>query len=359
MKVGVVYEDFLGSGGYPRDIRWLSTFMAKNRIHVTVFTHINNKKSVLTELENGVEVVPFRELSSRKLDIIHIFGMFLPKQLLILVKVINKPLVISPMGHLMPFHLQRKAIKKAIYLRITSYLFKKVNWYHVFSPVEADSVYKYMGKYVNTFEAGLGVFPLPPDVEVKYLNNYKNEPLNILFFGRNDIYQKGIDILMKGFTKALRLGANATLTISGKPWGNSKKYLSGFINKENISDKVKILGPIEENAKWQLISNADYLIFLSRWDGPPRPIREAIAVGTPVIVSPETNMGHLVSKYKAGIEVPLNVEKVAQTITTLSKDRSIITEHRAGVIKLRERLDWFRVAEDYIRGYEQVLKSWK
>ena len=270
------------------------------------------------------------------------------------------PLVISPLGHLMPLHLHRKPLRKNIYLKLIKPLLKKVNYFHVFSPLEADSVYKYLGKRANIFEAGLGVFPLPPDVEVKHSKtHHKNKSLNLLFFGRNDIYQKGIDILLKGFTKAIRLGANATLTISGKPWGNSRKYISDFVNQKNIGDKVRLLGPIEENAKWQLLFNADYLIFLSRWDGPPRPIREAIAVGTPVIVSPETNMGHLVSKYKAGIEVPLNVEKVAQTIITLSKDRSMITEHSAGVIKLRERLDWFRVAEDYIQGYEQVLKSWK
>lgn len=260
----------------------------------------------------------------------------------------------------MTFHLRRKPIKKAIYLKAIKPILRKVHCFHVFSAVEGDSVYRYLGRRVHTFEAGLGVFPLPSGVELNGERQLcKNGPVNLLFFGRNDVYQKGIDLLLEGFAKAVKRGANASLTIAGQPWGNSEQYIRKFIEKEGLSGQVRLLGPVEEAMKWKLLSGADYLVFLSRWDGPPRPIREAIAVGTPVIVSPETNMGHLVSEFNAGIEVPLNAEEVAQAIILVSRDRSRLAEHNAGVLKLRERLDWSRVAEDYIRGYEQVLAGWR
>ena len=357
MRVAVIYVYALAGGGYPRDIRWLASALHSVGVSVTLFARPG---VVAEELTEDVCVKPLEQCELDSVDLYHIFGIFIPMHLRILYRVLDKPVVVSTMGHLMPFHLRRKAVKKAIYLKAVKPILKKVHWFHVFSPVEADSIYRYLGREVQTFEAGLGVFPVPSDVELNLKEKIcDNRSVNLLFFGRNDVYQKGIDILLEGFAKAVKWGASVTLTIAGQPWGNSERYIREFIEKEGLGEQVRVLGRVEEKMKWKLLSNADYLVFLSRWDGPPRPIREAIAVGTPVIVSPETNMGHLVSEFGAGIQVPLNAKEVARTIISVTQDRSKLAEHRIGVLKLHERLDWSRVAEDYIRGYEQVLESWK
>ena len=358
MKIGCIYKDALGGGGYPRDVRWLAYALANLGAHVTLFCQEPGDEAVTEGLSRDVYIESFDNISSVKADIYHVFGIFMPGQLWRVRHVLDRPLIVSPMGHLMPFHLKHKAFKKAVYLQVVKPLLKRVRWFHVFSGVEANSVHHYLGNQVSTFEAGLGVFPPPSKVEFKK-ETLKHDALHLLFFGRNDIFQKGIDILLQGFARAIRGGSGAFLTIAGQPWLDSERYIRTFIKKNHLGERIHVLGPVDENTKWRLLGESDYLIFLSRWDGPPRPIREAIAVGTPVIVSPETNMGHLVSGFKAGIEVRLDPEEVARAILRVEADRSMWIEHRTGVLRLRERLDWSRVAEEYLRGYEQVLNSWK
>jgi len=361
MKIALIYRDALGGGGYPRDVRWLATALANHGLDVTLFCgSLEEERRNMDGLTDVVRIENIENIISANADVYHVFGIFIVSQVWQLYRLLRGATIVSPMGHLMPFHLRRKAVKKAIYLKIIKPVLKKVRWFHVFSSVEADSVYRYLGRDIQTFEAGLGVFPLPESIAINRRDRVHNDDsINLLFFGRNDVYQKGIDILLQGFAKAVKQGANVTLTIAGQPWGNSERFIRNFIEKERLGSWVRVIGPVEEIVKWKLLQKADYLVFLSRWDGPPRPIREAISVGTPVIVSPETNMGHLVSEFNAGIEVSLNAEKVAQAIIAVSQDPSKQAEHRAGVVKLRERLDWSRVAEDYIRGYEQVLARWR
>lgn len=358
MKISYIYKDALGGGGYPRDVRWLASALANLDTHVTLFCQEPADEAVTEGLSRDVCIDSFDNIRSVKADIYHVFGIFMPGQLWRVRQVLDRPLVVSPMGHLMPFHLKRKGFKKAVYLHVVKPLLKRVHWFHVFSGVEANSVNQYLGNQVSTFEAGLGVFPPPSNVEFKK-ETPNSDKLRLLFFGRNDIFQKGIDILLQGFAHAVRHGAEAMLTIAGQPWGDSDRYIRTFIERKHLGRRIRVLGPVDEDTKWKLLGEADYLVFLSRWDGPPRPIREAIAVGTPVIVSPETNMGHLVAAFKAGVEVRLHPEEVARAILRVEADRSMWIEHRRGVLRLCERLDWSCVAEDYLRGYEKVLASWK
>lgn len=351
----MIYKDSLKGGGYPRDIRWLAAALTARDVSVTLFSE-ECKDGVTEGLTDSVRIEPLESLGRGEVDLYHFFGIFIPDQLWMLRKVLGKRVVVSPMGHLMPYHLRWKAPKKRLYLQMVRPLLRRVKWFHVFSGQEEIGIREYLGNKILTFEAGLGIFPaLGKVAKAESMERKQDACLELLFFGRNDVYQKGIDILLEGFALAFRDGINARLTIAGQPWMDSERYMKLFIEDNRLEDRIQVLGSVDEEMKRRLMAKADYLVFLSRWDGPPRPIREAIAVGTPVIVSPETNMGSLVQEYEAGLQVQLKPEEVATAISRVAADRKLSKSHRDGVIRLRERLDWRRVAQDYIRGYEQVM----
>jgi glycosyltransferase involved in cell wall biosynthesis len=95
---------------------------------------------------------------------------------------------------------------------------------------------------------------------------------------------------------------------------------------------------------------------LSRWDGPPRPIRDAIALGTPVIVSRETTLGGLVDTAGAGRQVNLDVHNVAAALLE-TRDDATIKLWSNGAHALRGDLTWDRVAERYVSGYRLAAES--
>ncbi len=351
MKIGLVYQDCLGGGGYPRDVRWLASALSACGLEVTIFT----REGLATEgLDSNVRIELLGKVGQKGVDIYHFFGIFLPQQLMFIRKVLDRAVVVSPMGHLMPYYLTRKSLRKTAYLQVIKPLLRQVRWFHSFAPPETESIRRYLGKDVRVFEGSLGVFPVPDGIS-KHSPPKETSGLNLLFFGRNDVYQKGIDVLLEGFAIARQEGGSATLTIAGRPFGESERYIRVFIEEYGLGGGVRYVGAVDEEEKYRLLAEADYLVFLSRWDGPPRPIREAIAVGTPVIVSPETNMGAMVDEYQAGLNVPLNPKSIAEAIARVSGSSELRERHREGAARLRERLKWKRVAQDYIEGYKQVL----
>jgi glycosyltransferase involved in cell wall biosynthesis len=204
IKVGLVYRDVLGSGGYPRDVRWLASALTSCGVAVTLF----GRAGTVTEgLTDSVRVEPLERLTRSDVDLYHFFGIFIPEQVWALQKVLHKRVVVSPMGHLMPYHLRRKALKKKVYLRVAKVLLRRVKWFHAFGSPEVSSIRRYLSDNVLTFEASLGVFPVPVAIaEAEWRKMERTDGADLLFFGRNDVYQKGIDILLEGFARAVRRG---------------------------------------------------------------------------------------------------------------------------------------------------------
>lgn len=226
---------------------------------------------------------------------------------------------------------------------------------HVFSAAERSGLRRHLGD-VPSFEASLGVFPLgsmgrSPGVEAVWAHGDY-----LLFFGRNDVYQKGIDRLLEAYAAAVRGGIRLQLLIAGAALGSSVGLVESLVTRLGLKDRVTILGEVDEPTKWALLRGARALVFLSRWDGPPRPIREALSVGTPVIVSHGTNLADLVSRSGAGVGVESGREAVTAALLQ-AEDEQVVTRWRRGVPGLRESLDWDRVVDSYLDGYRSALEA--
>lgn len=363
MKIALVYPHILGSGGYPRDFRWLAGHLEGQGAKVTVFAENPESLTNLTDgLSPGVTVDQFAKNANRELkqleafDVVHFVGFFFPTYLSYLRRLRKPVIVLSTLGHLMPLHLQVKRLKKALFIKTAGrFIASRVLSFHVFSKTEAMSL-SIFGKEPKYFIAPLGVYPSGASFAHLEREPRNNEEFSLLFFGRNDVMQKGIDLLLHSFAMAVKnIPHGITLTIAGRPWKNSEAQIYSLINQLGIQNHIKVLGSVNEETKNRLLVQHDYLCFLSRWDGPPRPVREAIALGTPVIVSYETNMGKLVADAGAGVSVSLEVKCVAEVLKAVKGDRSLVYRHREGARILANRLSWDKVARIFIAAYEDLV----
>ena len=349
MKVGFLYLDALGSGGYPKDVRWLAGHLAERGAAVSLVTTAGPRRDALDK----VEVISPGELDrlSSTLDVLHIWGVFLPNQFWMSRRILRKVrLVVSPMGHLIKPHIRRRWWKKVPYLQVMRPIFAR--WQavaHLFSAIEREGARRYL-RSVAEFEASLGIFP-PPERAVRPTGHAGDF---ILFLGRNDVYQKGIDLLLSGYAAAAEQGLQLPLKIAGQSAGNSEAFLQRAIETLGLAKRVELLGEVSEEDKWRLLAEARCLAFFSRWDGPPRPIREAIAVGTPVLVTPGTNLAGVVAASGAGLAVAFNRSEVAKGLLKSAND-STTRAWIEGALRLRDDLSWPRVAQTYLDGYEFVV----
>ncbi len=92
--------------------------------------------------------------------------------------------------------------------------------------------------------------------------------------------QKGWDRLLEMFVS---VDADAHLTILGD--GEDRPLVQEAIKALGLSDRVTLAGYVAE--PWGYFSGADALLLTSRWEGMPNVALEALAVGVPVIATPE------------------------------------------------------------------------
>jgi glycosyltransferase involved in cell wall biosynthesis len=92
--------------------------------------------------------------------------------------------------------------------------------------------------------------------------------------------QKGFDRLIDVMDQ---LPADSHLTILGD--GPERTQLEGLIQRKALSERVSLRGFVADPAPW--IAGADAFVMPSRFEGMPNAALEALALGTPVIATPE------------------------------------------------------------------------
>ena len=114
----------------------------------------------------------------------------------------------------------------------------------------------------------------------------------LLFLGRIN-WKKGLDRLIE----AMRLMPEARLIIAGN---DEENYRASLPQAEN----VRFVGTVSGEAKDQLLRGAAALVLPSYSENFGNAVLEAMAVGTPVVVTPEVGLAAEVERSGAGVVTP-------------------------------------------------------
>jgi glycosyltransferase involved in cell wall biosynthesis len=319
--IALCYSHALGEGGYPRDLRWLATALYELGLPVALCTNPRGEQT-REGLHPSIPIWDLDCLKERAESIYcaHFFGIFIPNQMKCMeaLREIGVPLIVSPWAQLLPLALEKSKWKKKLFLARYSGLFRKVSAWSVFSETEWRSVKECFGNVLGErVFGGLGHYP---EARIQASNPPRelSSRFEILFFGRCDIWQKGIDILLESYSV---LGAicdlhriqRPVLTIAGNSFGKSESHIGKRIRDFPTGDVVRLRN-IDEEEIDQLFLKSDLFVYLSRFDGPPRPVRRAIERGVPVLVSLESNMSEEIALLTAGTTTTLRPDAVAARI---------------------------------------------
>lgn len=129
---------------------------------------------------------------------------------------------------------------------------------------------------------------------------------------------KGIDVLLS----AMHALPDAVLLIAGpslalKASGDEATRLSRIIDREALSDRVWLLGPVPPDVAMQLLAAADVLAVPSHLESLNKVCVEAAAVGTPFVVTATTGISHWARQADTGVVVPPgNPARLAEGLRT-------------------------------------------
>jgi glycosyltransferase involved in cell wall biosynthesis len=177
----------------------------------------------------------------------------------------------------------------------------------------------------------------------------------ILYLGR--IHQiKGLDLLVKAFTRSIKEMDRVKLVITG-PDDGFLGVLEKLVRELAIEEKVLLTGPLHGEERLTAYVDADVYILPSFYEAFGLTVLEAMACGKPVIVTDRCGLADVVNN-ETGLVVPYDEEPLSQALIKLLSDEHLRQEFGAsGKLLVREKFNWERITEQLERIYEQVLRG--
>ena len=130
---------------------------------------------------------------------------------------------------------------------------------------------------------------------------------------------KGFDVALRALCQSLGEGLDARLTILGD--GPERQALAGLVAELGIAAHVHLSGSVAEDEVRRTLQGADVFLLPSHAEPLGVVVMEAMALGTPVIVTGAGGVTEIVTDGHDGLIVPPgDPAGLAQAITALARD---------------------------------------
>ncbi len=305
-----------------------------------------------------------RRLQDVAPDLVHVHGAFNLDNLRVPM-LYRCPVVSSPHGSFHPAALaeRRPALKRA-YLVMERWLLRHhPRLFHVLSPAERDQLEALLpGSPSYCVPQGPSTLvPVSRDPAGSHDQGVRRPPgASLLFVGRLDVFTKGLDILLDAFAAAVRRtgGHDMRLVLAGPDVKGSRRWLERRVAQLGVQDKVEFTGALSGQQVGQKLAEADIYVQVSRSEGFPLSVVEAMLANKPAVLSTAT--GVVSYPEVAGLPhiqvVPVGSPDTATALLEAAKRLPELTEAAHACRDLVEDFfSWDRVARLHLEQYARLV----
>jgi glycosyltransferase involved in cell wall biosynthesis len=378
LNVTETYAPFLEFGGPPVKVRALSEGLARRGHTVGVLTadwgfekRLQNEGGKITaerspfgwrNNENGVQAIylptwfRYRALSwnpavkrycrarLQNFDVVHIFGLYdlLGPAVAGACRVRKIPYVLEPIGMFVP--IVRNFLLKAFYHFVWGRrLFEGASAVVATSDQEVKELAAGgvpPGKIVlrrNGVEIP-GSWPEPG--AFRRTHGISQDAKLILFLGRLSA-KKSPDLLLQAFAKlpAELEGKPLQLVFAGPDEGGMTAQLEQMASQLGVRTRIQFVGAIFGGNKWAAYRDADVFVLPSQNENFGNTAAEAVAAGTPVIVTEQCGIAPLLAN-EAGLAVRHDSAALSEALGRILGTKETRAKLEAGCAKVTSRLGW-------------------
>ncbi|HTQ79454.1 MAG TPA: glycosyltransferase [Thermoanaerobaculia bacterium] len=174
----------------------------------------------------------------------------------------------------------------------------------------------------------------------------------LLFLGRVN-WKKGLDRLIP----ALAALPEATLAIAGNDEEGYQAHLLKLARQHGVEARVLFLGSVHGADKAALLYGATVLVLPSYSENFGNSVLEAMAVGTPVAVTPEVGLAGVIAESGAGIVTPGDPESLGAALRQLLADPAQLERRGRQGARAAQRFSWPTVAARMEAVYAALARS--
>ncbi len=271
----------------------------------------------------------------------------------------GKVFVVRPCGMLDPYSLRQKRLKKRIALLLGyKAMLDRASFLHTLNADEA--------RLIEPLRLRCPLRVIPNGV---FPDEFRNLPARggfrstqpadtlgerpfILFLSRLH-HKKGLDYLADSFAVVSRELPDARLGVAGPDEGAREAFLTQ-IARLGLTDRVLLTGPLYGGQKIAAMVDASCFCLPSRQEGFSVAITEAMACGTPVVISEDCHFPE-VTEVGAGFVLPLDAARFGQAlIDALGNETRAREMGQAGRSLVLSRYTWPAIARQTIEAYQKA-----
>ena len=169
--------------------------------------------------------------------------------------------------------------------------------------------------------------------------------------------QKINSLLNLNFNAHKKSNVESNLVLAGdnsNPYGAKIRELA---KKLEIDTKVFFIGEVRET-KWSLLKGARCLLLTSYSENFGNVVLEAMAMGTPAVVTSGIGASEVVTQSQSGYVVIRSISAVAEAIVKVidCPDESLRLGEN-GKIFVQGKFSWEKIAVEYTNMYEKALQT--
>ncbi len=377
LKVSQTYYPFLAEGGRPEKVRAIATRLAKRGHRVTVLTadlgflsaerelpHLERSRWGWRAEEGGVEIIylpsllRYRALTwnlavkrfcrdqLQTFEVAHIYGLYdlLGPVVASACRRRGIPYVLEPIGMFRPI-IRNIWLKQVFHRLLGRRMVRGAR--RVIATAESERQELLQGgvpaeKVIVRRNGIERPEPMPPAGTFRRQWQIPPEASLVLFLGRM-VSKKSPELMLEAFARWRRESSapqGAMLVFVGPDEGGGyRRKLETLAARLGLNGGVLFTGPLYDEAKWAAYRDADVFVLPSQNENFGNTAAEAVACGTPVIVTDRCGIAPMVDQ-RAGLVVRHDQEALRAGLAQLLGDAALRQRLRAGCAEVARALDW-------------------
>ncbi|NUN64319.1 glycosyltransferase [Pseudanabaena biceps] len=273
------------------------------------------------------------------------------------------PYINRPLGQLCEWSLQQSKLRKDIYLNVIE---RSNLWHSQFLHFTADqekSEFEQLGLDIPSFVVPHGVH-IPnliaeARVQIHQLLQVPDHCPIILFMSRIHP-KKGLEYLIPalGKLKVQNQDLNFVLAIAGSGEPDYISKIKDLVDTHDLSDRTHWVGFVKGAAKNIYLQGADLFALTSHSENFGIAAIEALAAGTPVLITDGVAIAPMVKEQQIGYVTKLEIEAIAQSLQNFLKNfdqKESAGDRQRFQQVINDKYSWRSISSQLIKIYETIV----
>jgi glycosyltransferase involved in cell wall biosynthesis len=225
---------------------------------------------------------------------------------------------------------------------------RRARWVAAVSPWLLDEARPMLAPGTDTCVIGAGV-------DERFFAVRRAEADHLLYYGRFDVFQKGIDILLDAMALLVRDRPHLPLKIAGR--GKDAQRIAAMIRERGLESSAELIANPSPGQVNALMAGALAMVMPSRFEGFGMVAAEAMAAGIPVVAAGVDSVPDVVGE-EGGVLVPReDPAATARAIAALldaPERRAALSE--SARVRAR-RWSWDQVAREHLDWLHRIAEG--